>query len=377
MNEKVKGINPEILKECRQQMALSVEDVQKKVRKIKAVEAGEWSLTFKQLDTLADLYNVPRWVFIADELPNDFRFETVVPAFRKFKETNPALFSHHKVRALTTRIEAKRALLLDLFEDLDQACPAFDPPEISSGMSARAAANLIRDWLGVETESFDILGWKQRLEEKGVFVFLTSKYKGWSHIDRSLLRGLSIYHSQLPIIIINDSDGKKAQSFTLFHEVGHLVRQQTALDDWHHITSATEKWCDDLAGNVLMPEDQVRGIQADFDGLDEIKTAANKFKVSPYAMIVRLRRLNLISQTVYDQHESNLLAEFEKSQKSRKENPSPIARNRPREIFNQFGNIYARTLFQAYYMNEIGLNKLAHLFGLKNVGYVNEIESML
>ena len=96
---------------------------------------------------------------------------------------------------------------------MDELCPVFEPPDIPINMPSAQAAKTIRTWLGDSENSHTMGEWKQLLENKGVFILLTSKYKGWSHIDRSLLRGLSIHHKALPIIIINDSDAKKAQIF--------------------------------------------------------------------------------------------------------------------------------------------------------------------
>jgi transcriptional regulator with XRE-family HTH domain len=65
MAGRVENINNDILRQCREQIGLSLPVVAKKVAKIAAIEQGDQKPTFKQIDTLADLYKVPRWVFIS------------------------------------------------------------------------------------------------------------------------------------------------------------------------------------------------------------------------------------------------------------------------------------------------------------------------
>ena len=215
------------------------------------------------------------------------------------------------------------------------------------------------------------------MEEKGIFIFMTSKYMGWSHIDKALFRGLTIYHSRLPIIIINDSDAKKAQSFTLFHELGHLLRKESTIDDWEDFLNEVEAWCNELAGNVLMPAEQILSAVDSIDDLDAVKDIAKSFQVSPYACLVRLRQMQIIDRDTYKDFEDQLKAEYRKLQKKLKESDGGPSRNRPREILNQYGRIYTTAIFQAYHNQEIGFHKLCRLFDLKNPSYALELEGYI
>lgn len=159
-------------------------------------------------------------MFISEQLPEKYRFDKAVPAFRQFADNDTEIFSDSKMRSLITRVERFRELILELLNDMGESITIFNPPELNKNTNPESGARLIRSWLKISEEKLNFTEWKKLLENKGVFVFMTSKYIGWSHIDR-LFRGLIIYHSTLPIIIINDSDAKKAQSFTLLHELGH------------------------------------------------------------------------------------------------------------------------------------------------------------
>ncbi len=372
--ERVTNANSSILCQCREQIGLDLTDVGKKVPKIAEIEKGKLNPTFRQLDTLAELYEVPRWVFVSETLPEQYQFKKAVSAFRQFAQDRERLFSNHKIRSLTAKIERLRNLVLELRNDTGEPIALFNPPELQSNAPADSTAKKIRKWLGTtEAESFDFHEWKKKVEGKGVFVFMTGKYQGWSHISTDLFRGLAIYHSTLPIIVINDSDARKAQSFTLFHELGHLLRQENALDDWKG-PQKIEKQCDELAGNVLMPIDPFRRNAGDTENLKDVKCIAKRFKVSKYACLVRLRQLRMIDQHTYKVFKNQLKDDYAKSQERLKISKGGPPRNRPKEVLNQYGHIYARTLFQAYHDKEIGLHKLCRLFDLKRADHVLQLE---
>lgn len=377
MSNHVNGVNPKILVKCRVQAGLELSDVKKKVSRIEKFELGEISPTFKQIDTLAQLYSVPRWVFISKELPENFEFEKSVPAFRHLKNINPELIGDFKVRKVIAKVEQLRLLVLELQEDMNDVINNFTPPNFENLYNLEDVSNQIRSWLGTGNKSFTFLEWKKLLETKGVFIFSTSKYKGWSNIDKSFFRGLSIYYKKLPIIIINDSDSKKAQSFTLFHELGHLIRKESSVDSWSPIITNEEKWCDELAGSILMPEHIIKESYNPLLDMKSVKNISELFKVSPYACIVRLHQLNIINFDTYQHFENILSNEYLQLQQKLKNSKGGPPRNRPNEILNQYGNIYTRVLFQAYHNKEIGLHKLAKLFDLKKASSIRQVEALI
>ncbi len=364
MRSRIKEINPGILRKCREQIGLRLSDVQKKVARIAEIENGEQFPTFRQLSTLSVLYSVPRWVFISEELPDEYRFDESSPAFRQFASQRAEVFEDPRLRRITAKIEKLRALILELLEDMGESrAEPFAPPDIHS--NPEVAAEATRSWLTVDetTGGFDF--WKRALEQKDVFVFLTSKYPSWSKVDKEAFRGLSIFHEILPIIIINDSDAKKAQAFSLLHELGHLVRKESSLDDWPASNRSTEKWCDQFAGSVLMPRNLVLEQTNESIDLDAIKRLSKQFNVSSYAYLVRIRQLSLITESQYVSIEDDLTAEYLEMRKRNKAKSGVIARNRVKETVDQYGHIYTRVLFSAYHNNEIGLQRLSKLLDLK------------
>jgi Zn-dependent peptidase ImmA (M78 family) len=377
MTSRVGNINKNILQQCREQIGLALFEVEKKVKKIAAIEEGTQKPTFKQLDMLSGLYKVPRWVLVSKQLPEKYQLDKAVPAFRQLANSNKEVFSASKVRSLVAQVERFRNLILELLADMNETFDSFKPPKLNDNTKPEDGAMLIRKWLGLTDEMISFGTWKKLLEDKGIFIFMTSKYKDWSYIEKMLLRGLAIYHSTLPIIIINDSDAKKAQSFTLFHELGHLLKKESAIDDWEFYDRSIEHWCDNFAGNVLMPAELFQTVVGSIDDLVAVKAIAKKFKVSHYACLVRLRQLKIINQDIYEDYEAMLKEEYEELQKKRKDKPGGPSRDRPKEVLNQYGHIYTNVLFQAYHNQEIGLHKLTKSFSLKKPSYVLEMEGML
>lgn len=351
-------------------MGLSPEDVKKKVTKIVEIENGKNKPTFKQLTTLAELYQVPRWVFIENKLPPEYQYEKM-PAFRQFKKSKT--FNIPKLRQLVSRIGQYRNLLLELREDIDEPIPKFCTPVTPLDSTEQTAKN-VRKWLHLDGP-LDFNPLKKKLEEQNIFIFMTSKYKGWSQIDKESFRGFSIFYDVLPVIVINDSDYKRSQSFTLFHELGHLLKKNTAIG-CKNVRQQEERWCDELAGCILMPSTQEL-YQLHLKDLTELKKVAKKFKVSPYSCLVRLKQLNLINQKKYENFEQQLNNEYEESQKKLREGQGGPNRNRVQEVHKQFGDVFTRTVIHAMNSREITLHKASQILDIKRASQILELANNL
>lgn len=377
MVARVENVNPEILRKCREQIGLSLSDVKKKVGKIAAIEQEGHKPTFNQLDTLAELYKVPRWVFVSESLPEQYQFSRSF-SFRKFTDDYEEIFSHPEIRRVTAMVERFRNLVLELRKDMDEPVDLFDPPMLESDASASSAATQVRKWLGAE-ESSDFQEWKEKLEEKNIFIFTTSKYRGWSHVGERRFRGLAIYHSTLPIIIINNSDTRKAQTFSLLHELGHLLRKKSEIDEWKDTDQDVETWCNELAANVLMPPKEFRTAthRHHIDHLKDVYKVAKSFKVSRYACLVRMKQLRIIDSEAYRKLETELKEFYEEEKRRFEESNAQPSRSRPNEVLDQYGHIYTKALFQAYHNQEIGLHRLCKLFDLKRASDVLQLEQSL
>ena len=364
-------VNVHILKQCRKQMGLSLKDVKKIVPKISEIEDASKEPTPKQLTKLANIYQVPRWVFIEDKLPQEYHYAQM-PTFRRFKRSTA--FNPSKIRQLVSRVEQYRDLYLELRLEMDEPLQPFK--SVRPLESAEKTAESIQKWLQLN-EPLDFDSLREKLEDQNIFIFMTSKYKGWSNIDKTSFRGLSIFYETLPIIVINDSDYKKAQSFTLFHELGHLLKKNTVIGCEQDHRKEEERWCDQLAGCVLMPSASTDTLNQSFDQLKDIKKIAEQFKISPYSCLVRLKQLGFINQKKYKSFENQLESKHQELQRKLKENDGGPPRYRHLEVQKQFGNPFIRSIFHALHNREITLHKASQILELKKPSQVLQLEKNL
>ena len=386
MNARVKDINPKVLRQCRKQIGMTIEQAQNKASMVTLdkVEQGERKPTFKQVDTLSELYNVPRWVFLRESLPEEYNFSQHMPAFRQFVNSSP-VFSQYKVRYITASVERFREFILDLRVDMEEEIEPFSPPTVTEQIPR--LARFVREWLGLADLAYPFEIWKKACEGKEIFVFLTSTRNSWSKVDPSLFRGFSIYKEQLPIIVINDSDARAAQSFTLLHELGHLLHKESVIDettDGIQYEHESEVWCNRFAGEMLMPQDdfiqktqifEITGeVEKDIDHIDAI---AKTFKVSSHAFAVRMLQLEKINQQQYQVIAEYLNRKYMEAREIRRKVHIPMRRNMAKEKLRQYGSIYSSTIVQAYRNQEISLHRLCQIFGFKKTSDAFKLNDLI
>lgn len=174
----------------------------------------------------------------------------------------------------------------------------------SANMQQRpeAVAALMREVLGVSVEERRKLpNWEAALrdliaaaERVGVLVMASSVVGSNSHrkLNVDEFRGFALADALAPLVFINGADNKSAQMFTLSHELAHLWLGETGVFD----TDAgnvpgrpTERWCNRVAAELLMPLASVREAHDPSAAVDdEIRALSRSFKVST---LVALRRL--------------------------------------------------------------------------------------
>ncbi len=165
---RVENIQPDILRQCREQIGLDIEQAQRKVsiKTLDKIEEGEVKPTFNQLAKLANLYQVPQWVFLQEELPSRYQFTASIQAFRKFADSGSA-FDDYKVRSVTANVTRFRELILEFREDMGEPIQPFSPPDWKSTIPELASS--VRSWLGCpETTHHHFQGWKKLIEDQGV-----------------------------------------------------------------------------------------------------------------------------------------------------------------------------------------------------------------
>ena len=124
-------------------------------------------------------------------------------------------------------------------------------------------------------------------------------------LDTTVFRGFAIADEVAPFIVINDQDAKSAWSFTLMHEMVHLLLGHTGVsgDD---VENGVERFCNDVAGEFLLPARELeRLVLDDCDEIgaiaERISAWANEFKVSRAMVAYKAYRSALITRETYSQ----------------------------------------------------------------------------
>lgn len=283
-------INPVALTWARDVSHVSVDELAAalnvKPGRVTEFEGGDALPTFRQLTLMAAKLDRPLGFFFAPPPAAADISETADFRGRGHDELTADLAREMR------RAEQHRDAMLDLAGPPARRIP--NGAITWQTVGRRAAA--LRDFFGLtdtfvppESQNNQVFNfWRGLLEENGVLVFQATK------ISLDTFRGLSVDHGDLPMILVNGADSPTGRTFTLFHEVAHLINRTSGLCALREIVDE-EAIANNFAANFLMPESAVR---AQLDGAGEPGASAEKlarhFKVSMLAAAVRLRRLDII-----------------------------------------------------------------------------------
>lgn len=292
-NGAVAAVNPEILTWARETAGLDLEDAARKVQlnaargisgaeRLAALEAGAGEPSSKLLQRMSQHYHRPLLTFYMPKVPA--RAE-LGEDFRTLPDQGDP--SNVLLATLLRDVKARQSLVRDIMED-DEDTAEVDLVGSSARIrdSGRLAADLI-DALGFDRAVFrshgsteDAFVYLRGLAEaKGVFVILAGDCGHWSTaIEVSIFRGFAIADRVAPFIVVNDQDAKSAWSFTLLHELAHLLIGEGGVSGGPP-QGAVEQLCNDAAAAILLSPAEVAdlplsGSAADVIQIDALADAA-------------------------------------------------------------------------------------------------------
>lgn len=210
-------------------------------------------ITFLQLKKVADYFGRGVLFFLEFEPLSETTVHTL--AFRTLANQKPELSG--KMKKFIERVERHRTIYLELREELNnQDFPKFTAPKIPEGKISTAAATA-REWLKLGTENtFD--DYRQAIEAKGILVFRSNGYHGQWQIGKDVpIMGFTLYDAHCPVIVVKKQNAETQQSFTLAHELGHLLLHKThSIDSEEDMYSnkAGEREANAFAGHLLVPD---------------------------------------------------------------------------------------------------------------------------
>lgn len=312
----VDSVNPLMLRKAREAMGLSLKEAAPKIgfldstistaaEKLAALEAGKKYPTRSQLLRMSKAYYRPLTVFYMDEFPpeddrgEDFRISAHVVSARE-----AGLLS-----ALLRNVRVSQSMVRSILEDEEDRKTLSFVGSMSRDWPIPEAINLIRKTLDLESaenlrrqtksadDLFKIL--RKKIEGIGVFVILAGDLGSHhSSIRAEAFHGYASSDEIAPFIVINPASGHVTRSFTLIHELTHIFIGSTGIsadlivDEPDSEKMRVERFCNDVAGEFLLPERFLSGIPLP-EGHEEAKRKiadiAREWAISNEIVAYRLR----------------------------------------------------------------------------------------
>lgn len=164
-------------------------------------------------------------------------------------------------------------------------------------------------------------------EDAGITVIVTSIFRNNTHrpLISDEFRGFVLSDTIAPLVMINGSDAKPAQMFTLVHEIAHLLIDSSGVLDSPLLSPHTlpqEQWCNQVAAEVLAPADHVMSLwNRNADDDTNLENLRKKLKISRMVAIIRAFHLGLITASDKDLYYSNEMGRIMAAKKKDQEKP--------------------------------------------------------
>ncbi len=272
------------------------------------MEAGEKTPTLRQIELLAKAFHRPVAAFLLPappeepSLPKDFR---LIPSDKKeFSRKMRRVF--RRARWLQ---ELSQELMINLSFSIEPNLGKYklsdNPATVAAG--ERQASGITLEQQMKWKDSYKAFSaWRDYLENKNLRVFQIS-------MPPEEARGFSLTDKKPYLIVVNTADDINARIFTLFHEYAHLLLSETSvcIPEFVAVESndaaRVERWCNRFAAEFLLPQQTRQHLVIETQagqqqGLGKLLGKySSKFKVSKYALFVRMKEFNIVSDVQLNQ----------------------------------------------------------------------------
>lgn len=312
-------VNPEILVWARKTAGIEAGEAAKRLRlgdsksataaqKLEALEAGRREPSRATLVRMGRLYRRPLVVFYLAEPPR------AADRGADFRGSAGAVSPEEAGRldALLRNIRSRQALLRGALEEEEEDHTLAFVGSLRQSDGRTTAVEALRTAVGLDLREFrrakgagggfEVL--RASVERAGVCVLLQGDLGNHhTRLDVDLFRGFAVSDPVAPFVVINPNDARAAWSFTLLHEMTHLLLGQTGYGNrW--ADTEVERFCDDAAGEYLLPTDELRahhfGRLEDIDeSAKEIARFAEERNLSAAMVAYRAHRTGLLTAPLY------------------------------------------------------------------------------
>jgi Zn-dependent peptidase ImmA (M78 family) len=367
--ERIQSINPKRIEWCCADVGITPDELASELgitaTSLQRVMAGKDGMTFNQLSKVSEYFGRGMMFFLEPGPVDADKVHT--PAFRTLANQKPELSP--KIKRLIERVERQRSVYLSLRDDLDNTdLPTFKAPVFRQS-DPRMAAQVAREWLGVTNENnFD--SYRAAVEARGVLVFRSNGYGGkWQIAKENPILGFALYDEVCPVIMVKKHAGESKQSFTLMHELAHLLlHKASSIDDEGDMQSheGHERAANAFAGYLLVPDAFLENIRdaerpsevSQYD--DWLEQPRKAWGVSGEVILRRLLDAGRLTQRKYAAYRTwRTTLTFANSEGGSRE-------YRHREPKHIFGDAFVRVVLDALNASYITLPKASnYLDGLK------------
>lgn len=263
--------------------------------------------------------------------------------------------------------------------EMDIQATPLSLPTIPHSASVAYYADTIRKHFGLELDAqFKLdsarqfyLYAREKIESKGVFIHC------FTGVDMETARGVAICNETARIIGINDNDRYPAKTFSMIHELVHILKRESTLCNEMFASFSSEReevFCNAVAGEVLVPAAALNALIAARGianiCLGDIKTIAERFSISREVVTRRLFDTNWFSKDVYDTFISeirqNYLQAREEVKTARQEGRgTAIPRNMSREAVDKTSSAICRVLLVGYSDGHFSKQEISGFLGIR------------
>lgn len=362
MNKGAVHITPSVLKWARERAGYTQDEVVSRlkakkidVQALNKCEAEESQLSYAQLRKLAALYKRPIALFFFPAPPSEPSIES---DFRSLPQEITSRIPP-KIRYLVRKAKVNQMNLEELYGETAEQVPLFNLTSEGNATVITLAQHIrkkiditIQQQIAWQDGDEALKEWRKAIEQTGIWVFK-------DNFGDNDYCGFCIYDKRFPIIYLNNNHSKERQIFTLFHELGHLLRGQAGIDfrispELTGDYNRAEVFCNAFAGNFLLPSELLSDSQLPDD--NTISEIAKQYKVSYDVVLRKYRDAGLISWYGYQERIDN---------RSSRATKTGLGGDYYLTQNAYLSSKYKNLVFKKYYRQEISEEQVADYLGVK------------
>ncbi len=330
---------PGILKWARETIGYDLSEVAKK-QKVSEEQLVEWEnggeISVSKLKDLANRYKRSMGVFFLPDVPVTKAFPV---DFRTLDSVKQEELSN-EVRLAVRKARRNREYFEEISEILEEPINReikkfilhFEEDVNEQAKKLRNLINIsIEEQLSWEDKGDALKNWINALEDLGLLVFQMSMPLDEEEggIRAFCLRG---DEDQVPVIVLNTKDSPAGRTFSLFHELAHLLlsendlakikRDNTSLRRQHLII---ETFANHFSGSFLVPlnnllnENMAKRFLSDKEDGELLERLATKYRVSARVILRRFYDSGNVTKNFFENKDRELKLSFQEYKKRLKQ----------------------------------------------------------